>query len=84
MARAADSTRGSSDKALPILAPLVLAFLAKSFGGRGLGAQGGGGGLGDILGGGGGLGDIVGGIVGGGGGGALGDVLRGLLGGGRR
>jgi hypothetical protein len=38
-------------KALPILAPLVLAFLAKSFGGRGQGAQGGGGGLGDILGG---------------------------------
>jgi hypothetical protein len=68
----------------PILAPLVLAFLAKSFGGRGQGAQGGGGGLGDILGGGGGLGDIVGGIVGGGGGGALGDVLRGLLGGGKR
>jgi hypothetical protein len=76
----------------PILAPLVLAFLAKSFGGRGQGAQGGGGGLGDILGGllgggsggGGGLGDIVGGIVGGGGGGGLGDVLGGLLGGGKR
>jgi hypothetical protein len=79
-------------KALPILAPIVLAFLAKSFGGRGQGAQGGGGGLGDILGGllgggsggGGGLGDILGGIVGGGGGGALGDVLGGLLGGGKR
>jgi hypothetical protein len=79
-------------KALPILAPLVLAFLAKSFGGRGQGAQGGGGGLGDILGGllgggsggGGGLGDILGGIVGGGGGGGLGDVLGGLLGGGKR
>jgi hypothetical protein len=92
MARAADSTRGSSDKALPILAPLVLAFLAKSFGGRGQGAQGGGGGLSDILGGllgggsggGGGLGDIVGGIVGCGGGGGLGDVLGGLLGGGKR
>jgi hypothetical protein len=78
-------------KALPILAPLVLAFLAKSFGGRGQGAQGGGG---DILagllgggsGGGGGLGDILGGIVGGGGGGGggLGDVLGGLLGGGKR
>lgn len=79
-------------KALRILAPLVLAFLAKSFGGRGQGAQGGGGGLGDILGGllgggsggGGGLGDILGGIVGGGGGGGLGDVLGGLLGGGKR
>jgi hypothetical protein len=84
---------GLLKKALPILAPLVLAFLAKSFTGRGQGAEGGGGGgLGDILGGllgggsggGGGLGDILGSLAGGGGGGGLGDVLGGLLGGGKR
>jgi len=81
-------------KALPMLAPLAMAFLAKSFSGGGGGAahagSAGGGGLGDVLGGllgggggGGGLGDILGGLVGGGGGG-LGDVLGGLLGGGKR
>jgi hypothetical protein len=84
---------GLLKKALPILAPLVLAFLAKSFGGRGQGSEGGGGGgLGDVLGGllgggsggGGGLGDILGGLTGGGGGGGLSDVLGGLLGGGKR
>lgn len=80
-------------KALPMLAPLVLAFLAKRFSGRGQGAQGGGGGLGDVLGGmlgggsggGGGLGDVLSGMLGGGGGaGGLGDILGGMLGGGKR
>jgi hypothetical protein len=59
-------------KALPILAPLAMAFLAKSFsgGGHGQGAQAGGAG-------GGGRGDILGGLLGGGsggGGGGLGDI----------
>jgi hypothetical protein len=83
-------------KALPILAPLVMSFLAKSFTGHQQGAQaqsGSAGGLGDVLGGllgggsggGGGLGDIPGSLTGGGsGGGGLGDVLGGLLGGGKR
>jgi hypothetical protein len=83
---------GLIKKALPLLAPLVLAFLAKSLGGRGQGAQSGGGGLGDVLGGmlgggsggGGGLGDVLGGMLGGGGAGGLGDILGGLLGGGKR
>ena len=71
---------------LPILAPLVMAFLAKKMGGNK------GGGLGDLiggmLGGGGGLTDILGGVLGGGsssgGLGGLGDLLGGLLGGGPR
>lgn len=84
---------------LPILAPIVLAFLAKKFLGSESGSSGGG--LGDILGsvlsgsgsdsgGGGGLGDILGGMLGGsssGGsssGGGLGDILGGLLGGGSK
>ncbi|HEY7073224.1 MAG TPA: DUF937 domain-containing protein [Acidimicrobiales bacterium] len=84
-------------KALPILAPLVMSFLAKSFTGhqQGGAAQAGAtGGLGDVLGGllgggsgggGGGLGGILGSLTGGGGGGGgLGDVLGGLLGGGKR
>ena len=86
-------------KLLPMLAPLVMGFLAKQFTNRGgadsnAAAQqhddpGSGGGLGDLFGGGGGggLGDLLGGLLGGGGGGGgggLGDVLGGLLGGGRR
>ncbi|WP_353827849.1 DUF937 domain-containing protein [Agromyces sp. SYSU T0242] len=78
-------------KLLPILAPIVLSFLAGQFAKRrqGEGSQaapaGGGGGIGDLLGG------LLGGIAGGGSsaGGAggldgLGDLLGGLLGGGRR
>jgi len=94
---------GGSDliqKLLPILAPIVLSYLAKQFGGgSGTGgarqSDGGlGGALGDILGGGGGggggaIGDLLGGLLGGGGagkgkGGDIGDLLGGLLGGGRR
>ena len=82
-------------KALPLLAPLVMSFLAKSFTGHqqaGAAQAGAGGGLGDVLGGllgggsggGGGLGDVLGSLTGGGSsGGGLGDVLGGLLGGGK-
>ncbi|HKE73637.1 MAG TPA: DUF937 domain-containing protein [Acidimicrobiales bacterium] len=42
---------GILQKALPMLAPLVMAFLARSFTGGGQGGGGGGGGLGDVLGG---------------------------------
>ena len=82
-------------KLLPLLAPLVMGFLAKQFTNRGgsessasVQQQDSGGGLGDLLGGGGGdggggLGDLLGGLLGGGGGGGgLGDMLGGLLGGG--
>ena len=80
---------GMMGKLLPILAPIVLAFLAKKMmggGATGSGAESAGsaGGIGDILGGmlgggssgaaGGGLGDL----------GGLGDILGGLLGGGKR
>ena len=74
---------GTFAKLLPLLAPLVLAFLARNRGGQGAGGGGGDAGLGgvfgDILGGGGGCGpgDLLGK-------GGLGDVLGGLLGGGRR
>jgi hypothetical protein len=68
-------------KLLPILAPIVMAYLAKRMTGGGTStpsASGGGGGMG-------GLGDLLGGLLGGGGGGGgLGDLLGGLLGGGRR
>jgi hypothetical protein len=83
---------GLLKRALPILAPLVLSFLAKSFTNRGQGEQAGGG-MGDVLGGmlgggsggGGGMGDILGGMFGAsGGGGGIGDLLGGLLGGGKR
>ena len=77
-------------KLLPMLAPLVMGFLAKSV----LGKGGGGGdatsareGAGNAGGGAGGLGDVLGGLLGGGEGGGLGglgDVLGGLLGGGRK
>ena len=66
-------------KLLPLLAPIVMSYLAKQLNQRG-GASGGGGG-------GGGLGDILGSVLGGGGktGGVdLGGVLGGLLGGGKR
>lgn len=83
------------EKLLPILAPIVLSYLAKQLGGKGgKGAGGLGGVLGDILGSaagggkGGGVGDILGDLLGGGGakgkGGGVGDILGGLLGGGRR
>jgi hypothetical protein len=69
---------------LPMLAPVVMSFLAKSFGGGGggaaapAGAPAGGGGLGDLLGG------MVGGGGEGGGMGGLQDILGGLLGAGKR
>jgi hypothetical protein len=91
---------GSSlmSKLLPMLAPLVLTFVAKQLGG---GAQGqatsaSGGGIGDLLGSllggksagaGGGIGDLLGGLLGGGGtggSGGIGDLLGGLLGSGRK
>ncbi len=89
---------GIMGKLLPMLAPIVLGYLADKFlgGGSSGSSGGGGGGLGDLLGGltggseggrGGGLGDLLGSVTGGsnGGGGGLGDVgdmLGGLLGGG--
>jgi hypothetical protein len=82
------SGSGIMSKLLPILAPLVLSWLAGKFTGGGqtqsAPAGGGGGGLDDLLGGadsasGGGLGDLLGG---GGSGGGIGDLLGGLLGGG--
>lgn len=91
---------GNSDliqKLLPILAPIVLAYIGKQLSGGQAPAQpqaqaGGGGGLGDILGsilgggaaaGGGNnpLGSILGSVLGGKQGGPLGDILGGLLGG---
>ncbi|MGU3499762.1 DUF937 domain-containing protein [Mycobacterium sp. C31M] len=88
---------GNSDlikKLLPILAPIVLAYIGKQFGGGAAQPQAsGGGGLGDVLGGilggsGGGnnpLGSILGSVLGGGSGGQgnnpIGDILGGLLGG---
>jgi len=68
---------------LPILAPLVMSFLAKKAGG-GAGGSGAGPAPGGRTGGGG-IGDLLGGLLGGGaGGGGLGDLLGGLLGGGRK
>jgi hypothetical protein len=78
-------------KLLPILTPIVLAYIGKklSQGSAPTETQSGGGGLGDVLGGilgGGGSGDnplggILGSVLGGKQGGALGDILGGLLGG---
>ncbi|SUE16708.1 Bacterial protein of uncharacterised function (DUF937) [Rhodococcus gordoniae] len=86
-------------KVLPIIAPIVLSYLAKQIGG---GAEANsastsqGGGLADLLGGllknagggsapaGGGLGDVLGSVLGGNSGGGLGGLLGGLLGGGKR
>jgi hypothetical protein len=90
--------QGIIQKLLPILAPIVLSFLASQFAKR---QQGGGAGSAQAdapTGGGGGIGDILGGLLGGGGGssaaggsgggggmlGGLGDLLGGLLGGGKR
>jgi len=64
---------GAFSTLLPMLAPLVMSFLAKSRSGS---DDDSGGGLGDMLGG------LLGGSQGGGGG--LGDLLGGLLGGGKR
>ena len=65
-------------KLLPLLAPLVMSFLAKKVGG-------GGGSSGAGSTGGGGIGDLLGGLLGGGSGGSgLEDLLGGLLGGGRK
>jgi hypothetical protein len=62
-------------KLLPLLAPIVMSYLAKKLAGGG--GAGGGGGLGDLLGG------VLGGAAGGSGGGPdLGGLLGGLLGGG--
>ncbi len=81
---------GMMGKLLPMLAPLVMAWLAgKLTGGAQTAPSGSGdGGLDDLLGGvtgGGGLDDLLGGLTGGGGdsgsGGGLGDLLGGLLGG---
>ncbi|WP_313405854.1 DUF937 domain-containing protein [Aeromicrobium sp.] len=84
---------GLVKKLLPLLAPIVMAYLAQQFSG---GAKKGGGGIQDVLGGliagtssgssGGGLDDLVGGLLGGRSGksgGGLGDLLGGLLGGGK-
>ena len=70
---------GLMAKLLPMLAPIVMSYLAKKLGG-GAAAGGQSGGLGDLLGG------ILGGAGGSGGqgGGGLGDLLGGLLGGGSR
>jgi len=63
-------------KLLPILAPIILGYLAKSRSEEDTATSGGGGG---------GLGDLLGGLLGGsGGGGGLGDLLGGLLGGGSK
>ncbi|BBY30792.1 DUF937 domain-containing protein [Mycolicibacterium sediminis] len=86
---------GNSDliqKLLPILTPIVLAYIGKKLSGGGpAGQTGSGGGIGDVLGSilgggkGGGdnpLGSILGSVLGGGkGSGGLGDILGGLLGG---
>ncbi len=81
------------NKLLPILAPIVLAYIGRKLsGGQASPGQSGGGGLGDILGGilGGGhsgsggdnpLGSILGSVLGGDKAGGLGDILGGLLGG---
>jgi hypothetical protein len=87
---------GLLSKLLPILAPMVMSWLAGKFlgGSKGQSAPGDGG-FGDLLPGGGqqgggGLGDLLGSVLGGGAGGQsqggmdIGDLLGGLLGGGRR
>ena len=81
---------GLMSKLLPMLAPLVLSWLAGKFlGGQGQaepsGEAAGSGGLDDLIGGasGGGSGGGLGDLLGGGAGGGIGDLLGGLLGGGR-
>jgi len=80
---------GTITKLLPILAPLLMSFLGKSFGSGGARTTSGGSGMGPAesdAGTGGGLGGLLGGLLGGGGGGlgGLGDVLGGLHAGGKR
>ncbi len=86
MARLGGATPGEGSsliqKLLPIIAPIVMAYLAKKLQG------GGGGGGGDDAGGGGGLGDVLGSVLGGAAGGAggsqgggIGDILGQVLGG---
>jgi hypothetical protein len=65
-------------KLLPMLAPIVMSYLAKRL------TQGGGDPAATQASAGGGLGDILGGLLGGGKSGGLGDLLGGLLGQGRR
>ena len=82
LAGGGDGDSGLIGKLLPMLAPLVMAYLAKQF-------QGGGGAQASPADGadGGGLGDLLGGLLGGAGGGqagGLGDLLGGLLGAGKR
>ena len=85
---------GIMSKLLPLLAPIVMSWLAGKLGGgtRSDGGQGAApeGGIDDMLGdviggsaggGGGDLGDLLGGVLGGGSGGGLGDLLGGMLGG---
>jgi hypothetical protein len=71
-------------KLLPMLALIVMSFLAKRVLGNSKSSSGGKTSAGDALPGG--LGDLLGGLLGGGSGssGGLGDLLGGLLGGGRR
>lgn len=85
-------------KVLPIIAPIVLSYLAQQIGGAGSNTARApqGGGLTDLLGGllknagggsaatGGGIGDVLGSVLGGNSGGGLGGLLGGLLGGGKR
>ncbi|UYP19616.1 DUF937 domain-containing protein [Rhodococcus sp. Z13] len=84
-------------KVLPIIAPVVLSYLAKQIGGGASPSASGAsqGGLGDLLGGllkqaggnsggAGGIGDLLGSVLGGNSGGGLGGLLGGLLGGGKR
>ena len=68
-------------KLLPILAPIVMSYLAKQFSRRSGGTT-----TASATGDGGGLEDLLGGLLGGqgGSGGGIGDLLGGLLGGGRR
>jgi hypothetical protein len=76
----ADGDSGLIGKLLPMLAPLVMSYLAKQFSGGGSGSASAGGP--DA----GGLGDLLGGVLGGDGdqAGGLGDLLGGLLGAGKR
>jgi hypothetical protein len=73
-------------KLLPMLAPIVMSYLAKQFSKRGGAAATASATGGSAAGGAGGLEDLLGGLMGGQGGqaGGLGDLLGGLLGGGRR
>ncbi len=87
-----DGGGGMMKMLLPILAPILMSWLAKRMGGAGQTSSSGdaGTGLDDLLGGvtggggggGGGLDDLLGSVTGGSGGGGLGDLLGGLLGGG--